>query len=215
MFKTSEQTDKLDAAIAKAQAEIQPASKDKTNPAFRSKYADLAAVWDACRAALTKNGVAVTQWPIHSEDNRLHLITRLACAGQWMMAEISIPTDKQSAHGYGSAITYAKRFGLAAAVGVVADEDDDGNGATDSVKGNGQRTAAPKPPEDPKANDAKEAAARIKEAINQAKTPEEVDRVITVQGPTLANIKDASQTAYEFLMKCAADRKSSFERKAA
>lgn len=138
MFKTSDSTAKLDAALAKAQSEIQSANKDKVNPAFKSKYADLSAVWEACRESLTKNGISVSQWPVHSEDNRLHLVTRLACAGEWMMCEFSIPADKQNAHGYGSAITYAKRFALAAAVGIVADEDDDGNAASGHT--NGTRT---------------------------------------------------------------------------
>lgn len=132
MFKTSEQTDKLDAQLAKAQGEIDSAKKEKTNPAFRSKYADIAAVWDACRDALSRNQISVTQWPVHSDGDRLHLITRLAHAGQWMMGEISLPVMKKDAHGYGSAVTYAKRFALAAAIGVVADDehDDDGNGAS-------------------------------------------------------------------------------------
>lgn len=129
MFQTSETTSKLDAALAKAQGEIEAAAKDKVNPAFRSKYADLTAVWAAIRPALSKHGIAVTQWPLHSEDNRLHMMTRLAHDGEWIRAEFSIPVDKQNSHGYGSAVTYAKRFSLAAAVGVVADEDDDGNGA--------------------------------------------------------------------------------------
>lgn len=129
MFQTSESTAKLDEAMAKAQAEIHSASKDKVNPAYRSKYADLTSIWDACRTALTKHGIAVTQWPLHSDDSRLHILTRLACSGEWMQAHFSIPVGKQDAHGYGSATTYAKRFALAAAVGVVADEDDDGNAA--------------------------------------------------------------------------------------
>lgn len=134
MFKTSEQTDKLDAQLAKAQGEIDSAKKEKTNPAFRSKYADIAAVWDACRDALSRNQISVTQWPVHSDGDRLHLITRLAHAGQWMMGEISLPVMKKDAHGYGSAVTYAKRFALAAAIGVVAEDehDDDGNGATNA-----------------------------------------------------------------------------------
>jgi hypothetical protein len=129
VFETSQSTAKLDAALAKAQGEIEAAAKDKVNPAFRSKYADLTAVWAAIRPALSKNGVAVTQWPAHSNDSRLHLITRLAHDGEWIKCEFSIPVDKSNSHGYGSAVTYAKRFALAAAVGVVADEDDDGNAA--------------------------------------------------------------------------------------
>jgi hypothetical protein len=130
MFTTSEQTEKLDEALAKAQGEIEPAAKDKVNPAFRSKYADLASVWGACRTALAKHNITLTQWPLHSDDGRLHLITRLAHAGQWMQAEMSIPVGKPDAHGYGSAMTYAKRYSLAAAIGVVADDDDDGNAAS-------------------------------------------------------------------------------------
>lgn len=155
---TSVTTAALDAALAKAQGEILSALKDKTNPAFRSKYADLAAVWEACRPALSKHGVAVTQWPIHSDDARLHLVTRLAHAGEWLCAEMSVPVAKADAHGTGSAITYAKRFALAAAVGVVADEDDDGNAASGKATPDAKGDAKPfgDPPRKAAADVAKE-----------------------------------------------------------
>lgn len=130
MIETSTETAKLDAALAKAQGEIEAASKDKTNPAFKSRYADLTAVWAACRPALAKHGISLTQWPVHAEDGRLHIVTRIAHAGEWIKAHFSIPVTKQDPQGYGSATTYAKRFTLAAALGVVADEDDDGNHAS-------------------------------------------------------------------------------------
>jgi ERF superfamily len=101
MMTTSPTTDALDTALAKAQGEITVAVKDKINPHFKSKYADLASVAEVCRAVLPKHGISVTQWPVHSEDGRLHMV----------------------------AITYLRRFALAAATGVVADEDDDGNAA--------------------------------------------------------------------------------------
>jgi hypothetical protein len=129
-FATSPETEALDTALAAAQGEIEAAAKDKINPAFRSKYADLSAVWDAIRPALSRHKVSVTQWPVHSNDNRLHIVTRLAHAGQWIACRFSIPVTKADAHGHGSAITYAKRYTLAAAIGVVADEDDDGNAAS-------------------------------------------------------------------------------------
>lgn len=134
MLETSQTTTKLDEALAKAQAEVSAAVKDHTNPAFRSKYADLASIMDACRAALTSNGIALTQWLVHRDDNRLGIVTRLACAGEWMQATWSMPVSKSDAHGYGSAATYARRYALAAAVGVVADEDDDGNAASEKQK---------------------------------------------------------------------------------
>lgn len=130
MFTTSQSTDALDAALAKAQAEITVAVKDKINPHFKSKYADLASVAEVCRAVLPKHGISVTQWPVHAEDGRLHMVTRLAYAGQWMAAEFSVPVAKQDPQGYGSAITYVRRFSLSAAVGVVADDDDDANAAS-------------------------------------------------------------------------------------
>ena len=148
MFETSQSTEKLDAALAKAQGAIGHAAKGAENKAFlrdgkASKYADLASVWDACRAALSANGIAVTQWPVHREGARVHLITRLSHGGEWMQSEFSIPTAKPDAHGHGAAITYLRRFALASALGIVADEDDDGNAAS-GVKTNGERPTYPK-----------------------------------------------------------------------
>lgn len=122
-------------AMAKAQSQIETAIKDKTNPHYKSKYADLGAVWDACRKALTDNGIAVMQWPIHSEDGKVHLETMLThSSGEHLSRTFSIPAGKQDAHAYGSSLTYLRRFALSAVVGIVADEDDDGNAA---VKGPG------------------------------------------------------------------------------
>lgn len=184
MFETSATTEKLDAAMAKAQAQIQSAVKDKVNPAFRSKYADLASVWEACRDALTKNGISITQWPVHSEDGRLHLVTRLAVSGEWIKAEFSIPVSKQDSHGYGSATTYAKRFSLAACVGVVADEDDDGNAAAGKDKAPEQKPAAP------------DAAGKKK--LEACKTMQELSEAWMALEPaqrsTLGTIKDQCKT---------------------
>ncbi len=63
-LETSATTGALDEALAKAQGEIDIASKDSVNPAFRSKYANLTSVWEACRPALAKNSIALTQWPL-------------------------------------------------------------------------------------------------------------------------------------------------------
>lgn len=124
-------TPKLDAALAKAQGELKPAAMTKTNPAFGNrKYADLADIWEAARPVLSKHGIAVTQWPVHSGDTRLHVVTRLACEGEWLMARFSMPVERPNAHGVGSAATYAKRFSLCAVLGIVGEEDDDGNDAS-------------------------------------------------------------------------------------
>lgn len=129
MFQTSPSTAALDEAMSKAQSKIQAASKDKLNSHFKNRYADLASVWEACRDALTSNGVFVSQWPVHSDDGRLHMVTRLAHKGEWIMSRFSLPVTRQDCQGYAGALTYAKRMGLSAAAGVVADDDDDGNTA--------------------------------------------------------------------------------------
>lgn len=148
MIETSNDTAKLDEALAKAQGEIEAASKDRNNPAFKSKYADITSVWEAARPALAKHGISVTQWPIHADDSRLHIVTRVAFKGEWIRAHFSIPVTKQDAQGYGSATTYAKRYALAAALGVVADDDDDGNAASQRPAYQPKQAAAAMPPAD-------------------------------------------------------------------
>lgn len=148
MIETSADTAKLDEALAKAQGEIEAASKDRNNPAFKSRYADITSVWEAARPALAKYGISVTQWPIHADDSRLHIVTRVAYKGEWIRAHFSIPVTKQDAQGYGSATTYAKRYALAAALGVVADDDDDGNAASQKPAYEPRKAVAPMPPTD-------------------------------------------------------------------
>lgn len=172
MIETSTETTKLDAALAKAQGEIEAASKDATNPAFKSRYADITAVWSACRPALAKHGISVTQWPVHAEDGRLHIITRLAHGGEWIKSHFSIPVTKQDPQGYGSAITYAKRYTLAAALGVVADDDDDGNAA--SVRPSQRQEA--RPVEQPKPVES--LADQIVRKFNEAETSEAFEELV-------------------------------------
>lgn len=192
MFETSVETEKLDTALAKAQAEIKSAAKDANNPAFKSKYADLASIFNACHEALAKHGVSVTQWPLHSTDGRLHLVTRLAFAGQWFRAEFSMPLAKQDAHGYGSATTYARRYSLAAAVGVVADEDDDGNGAS----GRGEYRSPPpvrvtSRPSAPVGDAVRDLEKQFAADLEKAPTIEAIKRVLSAAGAVIPKEHDA------------------------
>lgn len=144
-MQTSEQINEIATALAKAQGELKPAVKDAVNPAYRSKYADLASVWAACHEAFPKHGIAIVQ-DLRAEDGCVSVITRLAHAsGQWMeFGPFHVPLAKQDAHGVGSAATYAKRYALCAAVGVSADEDDDGNAAVGETPA--PRSQTKKPP---------------------------------------------------------------------
>lgn len=129
----TEQSDGLAAlagALSAAQAEVEGAVKGKVNPAFRTKYADLASVWEACREALSKNGLAVIQSPGAISDGRMEMTTMLIHkSGEWVRGSLTIPLGKVDAQAYGSATTYARRYALAAFVGV-SPEDDDGAAAT-------------------------------------------------------------------------------------
>lgn len=129
-------------ALVKAQAALQPAVKDATNPFFKSSYADLSSVWDACRDALTANGLSVSQFPGFEMGNPpcATLTTVLLHeSGEWIAGTAGAPlpgerrkdgtVDPPNAQAVGSAITYLRRYGLAAVVGVVQ-ADDDGNAAS-------------------------------------------------------------------------------------
>jgi hypothetical protein len=113
-------------ALALAQAEIEGASKDRINPHFKSSYATLASVWDACRAPLTKNGLAVMQ-DAAADGADVRVTTMLLHkSGQWFRGALIMRARDESPQAIGSAITYGRRYALAAMVGV-APEDDDGN----------------------------------------------------------------------------------------
>ena len=128
-METSPSIAALAASLSKAQASIEGAVKGKVNPAFKSKYADLSSVWEACREALTDNGLSVVQSPGPVADGRMELTTMLLhSSGEWMRGTLTIPLGKVDAQAYGSATTYARRYALAAFVGV-SPEDDDGNAA--------------------------------------------------------------------------------------
>lgn len=133
----------LGTALALAQQEIEGASKDSENPFFRARYADLASVWEACRKPLSKNGLAVLQ-PVSANGSERVTVTTILLhqSGEWIASDLTMTAYGRRKTGddssesipmgtpqsLGSAITYARRYGLAAMVGV-APEDDDGEGA--------------------------------------------------------------------------------------
>ncbi len=135
----------LAGALAKAQGEMSGAAKDKTNPHFKSAYADLASVWDACRAALSKNALAVVQ-PVAADGSRVTVTTLLThSSGEWISGELTMTAAQNTPQGIGSCITYARRYALASMVGV-APEDDDGNAASskpDTTEAASRPQAAP------------------------------------------------------------------------
>jgi hypothetical protein len=128
----SETIEKIAPALHKAQGQIKAALKDSTNPHFRSKYADLSSVIEAVKPALQANGITFMQGVHDAVDGVAVETMLLHISGEWISSVMRIPAVKQDAQGYGSAITYGRRYGLQSMCGVPA-EDDDGNAATAST----------------------------------------------------------------------------------
>ncbi len=114
----------LTKALIKVQQTIKPVVKDAENPFFKSHYATLGAVYDGCREALADNGFAVTQSTGFAEGHFVLITTLLHESGQVVSGSYLIKPEKDTPQGYGSAITYARRYALAALVGIVTEDDD-------------------------------------------------------------------------------------------
>jgi hypothetical protein len=126
----SDDVKELAGAMLKVQAEINPAIKDAANPFAKSRYATLNSVITASREALLKNEIWVVQFPVPVESGHLGLVTKLTHgpSGQWQSSLMVMPLAKFDPQGYGSAMTYARRYSMAALIGIIV-EDDDGEKA--------------------------------------------------------------------------------------
>ena len=121
---------KIAPALVKAQKGFAPALKTSTNPHFKSRYADLAACVEAVIDSLNANGIALIQNTHECESGVTVETVFLHESGETLSAgKLHVPASKQDAQGYGSALTYARRYSLMAACGI-APEDDDGNAAS-------------------------------------------------------------------------------------
>lgn len=158
VIKQSPAFGKLALALAKAQGMMGAAKKDSTNPHFKSSYADLASAWDACREALSRNELAIVQFP-EADGKKVSLRTMLLhSSGEYLEGTISATARADGPQEIGSVITYLRRYSLMAAVGI-APEDDDGNAGqgeqsaqnnqakpnASPPKGNGKSTAQSEP----------------------------------------------------------------------
>jgi hypothetical protein len=142
----SENIGELAKALASAQGEMNAAAKDATNPHFKTRYADLASIMDACRAPLTRHGLSVTQLPGRGEDGAVTLTTVLMHAsGQHIGSTVGARPAQENPQVVGSILTYLRRYALASVVGVVSD-DDDGEAASQHA-----RNAPARPVETPRA----------------------------------------------------------------
>jgi len=141
---TSENIEKISAALVLAQKDMLPLIKDSNNPFFKSKYADLHAVTQACYPALQANEICVVQSAESLGSDGINILTRLIhSSGEFIETECAIPPAGQDPQKYGSAVTYGRRYGLQAAVGLAA-TDDDAEAAV-GRKADKSKGTAPKP----------------------------------------------------------------------
>lgn len=129
-MKTSESITEVATALNAVQAELQPAMKGSENPYFHSKYADLLAVWNACREPLTKHGLSVSQVGGMDEHGPYLETILMHTSGQYIAGKLPLMAAKADPQAQGSAITYARRYSLSAIVGLCTEEDDDAEAAT-------------------------------------------------------------------------------------
>ncbi len=128
-MKHSETIGAIAKALASAQRAIRPAIKDATNPHFRSRYADLAAIDEACRPHLTANDICIVQ-PGEFADGLVSVTTRfIHSSGEWIESTLSLPVERPTPQTIGSALTYARRYSLSSLAAVPAGDDDDGEAA--------------------------------------------------------------------------------------
>lgn len=191
---------KIALAMSKAQGQMEGAKKDSKNPFFKSNYADLASVWIAIRKALSENEIAVFQ-PTRMEGDKVCIITKLIhSSGEWIEGEIALKPVKPDPQGQGSAITYMRRYALAAMCGV-AQEDDDGNSASgkNETKKAPQKPTKPKPKKDPKARcmDGMEKLGFTKheKELTVSTYSDDFEALL----PVLLNIRDGKQDKDDFI----------------
>jgi hypothetical protein len=210
-------------ALVKAQKEFGPALKSSTNPAFRSRYADLSACVEAVIDALNNNDIFMMQ-PTHECDNGVIVETIFihSSGEQISSGKLHVPATKHDAQGYGSALTYARRYSLMTACGI-APEDDDGNNASKPKAAPAKPAPAPtaKPAPVPAKIEGKDTPWQLKvvaepdgdgpawsqlviDATNlqleQAKSEEDVMSIFKTNRNIYEQVKSLTPTAYDLLM---------------
>ena len=132
----SESIKEIASALVEVQKKITPLKKDKKNPFYKSSYVGLETVLPQALEILNAQGIALTQ-TVGSDDggNTTLTTTLMHTSGEWLSDTQPLLLVKADPQGQGSAITYARRYGLMSAIGIVADEDDDGNVGSGTVHG--------------------------------------------------------------------------------
>lgn len=209
----SEQIDAIAAALAKAQGKIEGASRDKTNPDLKNRYADLASAWDACRTALSENGISVVQAPGEGENGMIGVTTLLMhSSGQWLQGSLSMRPAKGDPQSIGSVITYARRYSLMAMVGIAPDDDDgnaaSGRGRDDTSHMPPQREAVATPDYTPSPDEVRAAVDAIRREIDHCDTAEDLTALYAERKARMNQIKDVDAEAAKSVLSYFSARKA-------
>jgi hypothetical protein len=222
----------ISTALVKAQKEFGPALKTHTNPAFRSKYANLSACIEAVIDALNNNNIFLMQ-PTHdcSDGVIVETIFIHESGEQMSSGKLHVPASKHDAQGYGSALTYARRYSLMTACGI-APEDDDANAASKPAPKAAPVQAAPKPVAPPAKIAGKEGEWQLKITTDEntaiqtwislvsdaaeimlevAKTKDDVMNIFKANRNIFDKLKLESEGAYKTVMDKFTAAKQSFE----
>ncbi len=170
-------------ALINVQRQLQPATKDANNPFTKSKYATLNSVMDSCRDALLSNGIWFCQYPVPAEPGYLGLVTKLTHAesGQWQSSLAVVPLPKADPQGMGISMTYMRRYALSAMLGIVTEEDTDGEFNSDKLnRPQRQKNAVNAPQRSKTTQDDSGQEKKISSASNR--TPEELSNLPHLDG---------------------------------
>jgi hypothetical protein len=129
--KHSESIGNIAKALVEVQRELAPISKDSVNPHFKTKYASLDKLTEIVRPILCKHDIAIMQGGAEQDDKGVTVETKLLhSSGEWISGTYRLPMEKTNPQGAGSAITYARRYGLGSILALTTDDDDDANEAS-------------------------------------------------------------------------------------
>lgn len=207
----SENIAELAAALAKAQAVMKPAKKDSSNPFFKSQYADLPSVVEAAKKPLADNGLSFVQVTDFADGVSWVETVLMHASGQWISGRYPVKPVKDDPQGMGSALTYSRRYGLAALVGIVAaDEDDDGNAASqhpiERSNGTGEHLGGNSTPKADPGAAAKKWAKEAETAVKACVTTEELTAWEDKNKNALVKLHGVDLKAHERLMELVVDR---------
>lgn len=142
MLPQSSDLKELFAALAKFQSEMPAVKALRLNPFFKSKYASLTDLWQTAGKLAAQHGLSISQFPLSRDDGKVGVVTYLGhVSGQYICSEFYLSPTKNDPQAAGSALTYARRYAMAAALGLSADEDDDDANAASGQKQNARNTS--------------------------------------------------------------------------